>query len=449
MKKVIYVKNSYLKHFNDIKSEMNVKNNSLYYTVASIFNFSNLAKTSMSYAERCFLMVVETNNFLELDFTLVKNILCSSKLHITSELEVFKAINNWISYKPEERINLAKDLLLTVRLPLLSEPALNHLMNETFTVSKVNECKRIINGVFLKDTNVLNSLPKNIFDVRYCDQESFNFFFCNKTGSIKQMNGKSFENVKSTTLSILTSKHERIDTGFFLKDDLYIFVNNFANNTTKVKKVSEISKDWENVFNFKDRICFCACSLIDKIYIIGGDDNYYNNLISCIQFDTMNNKLKEIAKMNQARKSAACTNYKGKIVVSGGEVLNGIRYSEINTVEVFDHIANTWTYMPSMVERRSVHSLVPIKSKLFVIGNSTCEIYDEVTKVFTLIQVPFIYTGIYKNVTAISLGNKIALLRGVESGILFLDAGTDKWCEKVFGFLDKNYFPVFLKMPQM
>ena len=86
MNKVIYVKNSDLKRFNDIKSEMNVKNNLLYYTVAAIFNLSNLAKTNMSYEERCFLMITETNNFLELDFALVKKILQSSKLHITSEL---------------------------------------------------------------------------------------------------------------------------------------------------------------------------------------------------------------------------------------------------------------------------------------------------------------------------------------------------------------------------
>ena len=77
-----------------IKNNIELKNILLHYTIAYIFNLSNLAKISMSYAERCFLMVVETNNFLELDFSLVKKILLSSKLHITSELEVFYAIND-------------------------------------------------------------------------------------------------------------------------------------------------------------------------------------------------------------------------------------------------------------------------------------------------------------------------------------------------------------------
>ena len=128
-------------------------------------------------------------------------------------------------------------------------------------------------------------------------------------------------------------------------------------------------------------------------------------------------------------------------------VLNGINNIEDkNTVEVFDHIANTWTYMPSTVERRSVHSLVAIKSKLFVVGIRNCETYDEDAKVFTI---PLKYTGFHKNVKAISIGNKIALRRGLESRILFLDIGSDRWCEKVFDFFDKSFFSVFIKIPQM
>ena len=163
-----------------MKSIMNVKNNFLYYTVAAIFNLSNLAKTSMSYVERCFLMVAETNNFLQVDFALVKKILQSSNLHITSEFEVFHAINEWISYNTEERSNYAKDLLLTVQLPLLSDPALKYIMNETFNVSKVDESKRIINSVLFKNNNVLNSLSKKSFVVRYCDQDSFSSLFLKK-----------------------------------------------------------------------------------------------------------------------------------------------------------------------------------------------------------------------------------------------------------------------------
>ena len=178
---------------------MTVRNNLLYHQVNDIFNLSNVFQESMTYTERCFLIVAETNSFLQLDFALVKEILQSSKLHITSELEVFYAINKWISYKPEERINLAKDLLLTIRLPILSDPALKYIMKELFNVSKVDECKRTINGILLKNNNVLKSLPKKSFAVRYCDQASFSFLFFEQKGSIKQISGKNYEQVGSTT----------------------------------------------------------------------------------------------------------------------------------------------------------------------------------------------------------------------------------------------------------
>ena len=73
-----------------MQNKMTVRNNLLYYKLADIFKLSDLIQTSMSYAERCFLMVAETNNFLELDFSFVKKILQSSKLHITSELKYLK-----------------------------------------------------------------------------------------------------------------------------------------------------------------------------------------------------------------------------------------------------------------------------------------------------------------------------------------------------------------------
>ena len=78
------------------------------------------------------------------------------------------------------------------------------------------------------------------------------------------------------------SKDKYVAKGFFLNNKVYIFVNNSATNMMKVIKLSKISKNLVTVFDFKYRICFCACDLIDKIYIIGGEDNYYNNLNFCI-----------------------------------------------------------------------------------------------------------------------------------------------------------------------
>ena len=79
--------------------------------------------------------------------------------------------------------------------------------------------------------------------------------------------------------------------------------------------------------------------------------------------------------------------------------------------------------MPSMVERRTCHSLVAIKSKIFVFGTKNYEIYDEVAKKFTIINVPLKYNSEYFSAKAISIGNNIALIRRFESRVMFLDTG--------------------------
>ena len=96
--------------------------------------------------------------------------------------------------------------------------------------------------------------------------------------------------------NIIISKDENIVTGVFSKDEIYIVVSNCASKAVKVKKLSKVSKDWEDVFDFEDRICFCASTLIDKIYFIGGEDENQNNLNSCIQFDTKNKITKQVGK---------------------------------------------------------------------------------------------------------------------------------------------------------
>ena len=58
---------------------------------------------------------------MELDNYYVNRFLSSSELDITSEVQVLKAANAWITYDYGKRSKFSKDLLLTVRLLLLSE----------------------------------------------------------------------------------------------------------------------------------------------------------------------------------------------------------------------------------------------------------------------------------------------------------------------------------------
>ena len=64
----------------------------------------------------------------------------------------------------------------------------------------------------------------------------------------------------------------------------------------------------------------------------------------------------------------------------------------LNTVEAYDYLADTWSYMPNMLERRCLHSSVAYKNKLFVIGSrrgdirETCEVFDSTCNKFVFLK---------------------------------------------------------------
>ena len=210
-----------IKHIAD---KINVENVILYHKLADIFEISVLSQTTLRYIERCFTMVAETQNFLECNVVLVKRILYSSNLHITSELEVYDAVNNWISHNTAERNKFAKDLLLSVRLPLLSDHALNHLLcSKTSSICKVDECKSIIQSVLLKNEKVFIKESSDSFTSRYCDQSLFNFLGCKRSEDkecsteIKQISCYDFKNTE-TLDSITQSLYEAL----CLKGDIYV-----------------------------------------------------------------------------------------------------------------------------------------------------------------------------------------------------------------------------------
>ena len=105
--------------------KVNLKNVVMCFQLSHNFKLKNLFKQSSSFVERCFTMMAKSPAFLELDFVLVENVLSSSNLDITSQLEVMNAAGAWKSYD-KKRIKFVKDFL-KVRLPLLSDPALKRV----------------------------------------------------------------------------------------------------------------------------------------------------------------------------------------------------------------------------------------------------------------------------------------------------------------------------------
>ena len=455
MNKILIEEKSKISLCNYIDDKINVNNVILYSKLADVFNSSNIAQLTLRYMERCFTIVAETKNFLELDFVLVKTILRSSELHITSELEVLNAANKWINYNIEERRKFSKHLLLTVRLPLLSDAALNSVLRKASSICNSEECISIIQNVLLNRENFANKQSMNIYTNRYCNQTLFNILFRNQSEyneKLKQINANGFKSLETFPS---TKKNRKICNAVCLKGNIYIFVRIHKN--LRIKKYVQTERIWKNLCSLDKRSNFCACGLIDNIFVIGGNRNP-SLTNSCIQYNTKNNQTNQVARMSEIRGDAACTIFGGKIVVSGGVTRNNrmlLLYST-NSVEVYDHIADAWSYMPDMMVGKRQHSLVAIKSKLFVIARhrDDCEVFDKFTKKFVVIKSlgPCYGFSVYDKIGATSIGNQIAIFQRESSGIVFYDTDKDECYEELNEDINEFCYTCCIscfKMPQV
>ena len=122
----------------------------------------------------------------------------------------------------------------------------------------------------------------------------------------------------------------------------------------------------------------------------------------------------------------------GRIIVSGGQDINVYR---LNTVEAYDHVVDSWSYMPNMIERRAGHKSVAIRSKLFVVGelDINCEVFDSTCKQFVYIKKlpPRSFLRFEKKCPTeiVSIGSQIAVF-APDREILFYDVDNDEWSEK-------------------
>ena len=435
-------------------SGTDIKNCLVRHCSSNIFNLSSSIKGSMSLIERCFPMIVDSDNFLELDFISNKKILSSGGLNIDSELQVFNAADSWLSHDITQRSKYAKDLLSMVRLPLLSIPALKQVLNRVS--SKYHKCANTIEAVLVKKQQV-HPFSCNITS-RYCNQNNFNILVCGGYNDKleKHSNGAKLFNANyySEVINLPNMNEVRSDfKAVCVKGEVYVFGGNDNDRVIRsVEKYSTDSNTWENVTNMiDDRYHFSVCSLIDNVYIIGGrmDDVIDgHNIATCFEFNTKSLEWNEISKMINPRKLSASSVFEGRIVVSGGWFNN-----RLNTVEAYDHVRNTWENMPNMINVRYCHKSVAVKNKLFVVGGlstSNCEVFDSTTNKFTVLKQPTLASryDLYESFGVNNIGSKIFIFKD-NSDVITYDFESNEWSVKACKATKNIRFFSCVKIPVM
>ena len=415
--------------------KLQIKNAASVYLFVNLFSFQSIHKTTLMFIECCFTVVSDTDSFKQLDYTSISKILASSSLFITSEIEIFKVAERWLNYDIEERSKYAKDILLKVRLHLLSKDTIQQLIDNSKIFKKDYDCVKILNGIlYCEDISSVNT--SSVYQKsRYCIRKSFNILVCGGFQLDSQFLSNSVSCIDLNNLGDVETYPPMITGRVFLKvvyvkGDLYVFGGRDSklNRIVSVDKYSLTTKTWCQIAEMYDsRIDYCVCAFMDKIFFIGGNkDGVQINF--CLQFDTYDYSWKEVSGINKERSCAACAVYEERIVVSGG-LENDFR--TLNTVESYDVIPDKWSSMPNMNSGKSNHSLVVVMNKLFIISEreNTCEVFDNVCKMFVTIKSPKLSRD-DTSTRAYSIGKKIFVFQNESPNFICFDTDTNEWSEE-------------------
>ena len=435
-----------IKILTKIRSKVNNGNVATYYQIASCFSLKKLRTKACCYIKRLFTLVCETLNFLELDYTQVAQIISSSELRIDSELEVLDAADNWVKYDYLNRKKYAKDLLLKIRLSMLSNNILNRIGKMNITFNKIDDCVVTLKDISQNIKNVYENKSSNFYSKRFCSQNSFDIivsggytYGSNDEPIFFKTVQRHFQNLSEVKElpSILSRRYDH--KSIYCRGDIYV-VGGSENYSllNSIEKYSLVTNKWEQVGNIPDlRKHFCACAFMDQILLFGGEGtSSYSD--SCKQFDTKRNDLKEIKKMCETRSLAASAIFEGRVVVLGGCNNAG----SLNTVE--EYTSDTWSSMPNMIERRQGHSSVAVKNKLYVIGNyfhnlkAVCEVFDSVFNKFVALKnIPKKFVDSqFDSTETFSIGRKLIIIKSNSRAALIYDELKDEWSKEKF--LDKK-----------
>ena len=447
-----------------IAKKIKVENVAEYYQISGQYGLVNIAKSTLDLMKRCFSMVAETNGFKELPFNLVKKILASSSLKIDTEIEVFKAAESWLNFNYKNRSKYAKDLLLKVRFPLLSDSALKSVITKNSSLFEGKDCIHLVKSLTDKHDfkgGVYKKKNQNYFAQRYCNQSRQNILVCYPTKTKlkmkkrKQKNKEIEKEKKSMTLTLIDSntltnvkscklitENDQFEL-VTIRGEVYIFTRFCKSSFHERPSVFKCSTDknyLSTVGKMPDnRDFFSVCAFMDNIFVIGGrslvDFQCFN---TCLQFDVERSEWTEVCGMKATRMSCASSVFEGRIIVSGGKHFNN---TILNSVEAYDPAADSWSNMPDMVEARYCHRSVAMGNKLFVIGNHSskdlrqCEVFDSTCNKFTLLKSP----KAFPRVNIALIGNKITVFDDMVAWCYDVIEGV--WSEK--DFVDSNDFGLF------
>ncbi|OXU29185.1 hypothetical protein TSAR_011282 [Trichomalopsis sarcophagae] len=396
------------------------------YSLAEARGIEPLMKKCKKFMVAHFEDVCKTDEYLNFDILLLKDIFSNHEIHADLE-QLFDAAIRWITYNIHQRRFYTTELLSYARLSnLQSQVVIEYFskipslveensefvseivsLYETFEkIVYINE-KKLIYVVAAEDSNNIEIYDPVIdqWDVaNFVDRgENKQEFSCvvhkrklyiiggqsQKLGFKKTVQINDLET--KTWTSVAPMHSERSLSGAVVLND-FIYVcggRNYSGPCNVVERYSPESNEWRMMCPMNIcRSTLAVVALGDAIYAIGG--TFDNAPLDTVErYDPDKNWWKSLNSiMHEKREQCGAAALNGKIYVCGGYNDDGA----ISSVEVYNPQTNRWTKLADMNSPRSGALVIANMGKIWAIGGcgtdynelSSVEIYDPETDTWTV-----------------------------------------------------------------
>ncbi|XP_065561489.1 actin-binding protein IPP-like [Artemia franciscana] len=296
------------------------------YRFAEDHNFKILSEAAFNFVCQNFVEVVKEEEFLELPKHILLTILASEDLRIDEEYQVFDSAIRWIKSNLDERRQYVFEILIHVRLPLISTRALQESV----------DC--------LKDISLKVALKSVQKDVEF------------QKGSLVTLSVEPRKRAKKHIFLIGGCKRKLIDQ-----------TRSWEYTYDSVLKFDTFSQVWTMASPMKiGRILPGIAHMNGRIFVIGGEQES-QILANGEVYDVNDDKWTEIACLQKPRCEFGLCTMDNLLYALGGWVGEDIGGS----IERYDPVVNEWKLIGEMPEPRFSMGVVAHDGMIYVVGGCT------------------------------------------------------------------------------
>ena len=412
---------------NVLKETVTTENCVFNYYFADKYEVVELKEKCREVINTSFSVVMETEDFLNLDQKQVLEWVSSDDVIVNEEGDIFKGIVKWVSLNNSEREGDFPELLHQVRLPFVSRDFLldklikdeliikNPVFCSAFVINAMKvvlssaesqasqqprKCQEThVDGIFIcGGKRALCYFPQKDMWYRLTDspfQDYDDHSLVEYKSNIYVADGKTRWLGESHVLEFYsplknswgTVQRNDVITNFtcltVLKGDMYATCYASFSNEGRICRYDSEKNCWQDIDAppcLRDKASIVADEQF--LYIVGGTLDWGESAVCTTKrFDPINNKLEELADINQARYNASGAAINGKVFIAGGQ--SSRKIIKLST-EAFDPSSNEWQCVTDLTLPHFNASMVCFEGMLFVLGGTTYTKSDGITRTLTV-----------------------------------------------------------------